>query len=472
MKDLSKNFSEKFLYHIWDGGHLRLDKLKTTEKHKVEILFRGRWNMDSGPDFKGALIKIDGELKKGDVEIHTNDQDWFFHKHNHDERYNGVILHAVLSIRKKSRPCQTKDGNIVPTVIMGDYFDESVSRLQTRVNSSFDQPKKNWPEVCPLNLKPEMQIKKILEHWGLERLRLKKERFLEERDFFQFNELLYQGFCEALGYSKNREPFLKMSLLVPINIVWDVLNRCSGNKPETLLQIQGLFFGASGLLTQSEQNLQSLPVEVTQFIQRLKFYWSNINENYSLGEMKSVEWQFFRLRPMNFPTIRIAGLCKLILSHHQQGLLEPILELFRDLKHSPQKIFACLQHQFEIKSFGFWRNHFHLGEPVSSLVHKDFKIIGKSKAREIVVNVVLPVVTAYAEESENLELLDLVNLVYLSSPVLDSNHLTKRLSQQLNFNGNNRSALKLTACHQQGMIHLAKMFCPRWYCQVCNQSIE
>jgi len=470
MQHLPNELSESFLFHIWDSGHLRLDQLKTTNGERIEILFKGRWNLDTGPDFKDALLKIDGKLNKGDIEIHLNERDWMAHQHHQDERYNNVILHAILSKSESGQPVKTKEGKTIPTLILGNFFDESVSRLQSRFYSKSESIKKSWPQVCILSTKPKQRIITILENWGIERLRLKKERFREERDFFQFNDLLYQGICEALGYSKNREPFLKLSLILPLQIIWEIINQNQTTNEEILLKLQGLLFGTSGILANAEQNIQKLPTDITQFIQRLRFYWLATKEKYPLSEMQFIDWQFFRLRPMNFPTIRIAGLCKLLISNRNIGLLDPLLATFRDLKSTPNKIFSELQSRFIVESYGFWKNHFHLEETGFVNSRRDFHLIGKSKSREIVINVVLPVVWAYAEESEDFELIDLVKIVYQNSPKLENYYIIRKMNSQLKLDEKNSLVVPLTASHQQGMIHLAKMFCPQWHCQACVQT--
>jgi len=249
-------------------------------------------------------------------------------------------------------------------------------------------------------------------------------------------------------------------------IIWNVVDKYHVKDEEALFHLQGLLFGISGILANAEKNIQALPTDIVQFIQCLKFYWHKTTQVFSPNLMHFTEWQFFRLRPMNFPTIRIAGLCRLLISHKDIGLLDPLITVFRDLKHQPQQIFTELQRRFIVESYGFWRNYYRFGGTCSTNGRRHDHLIGKNKAREIIINVVLPVIWAYAEESENFELIDLVKMVYLSSPKLESNHITRKIFQQLNLS---EKMLKfhLSAAHQQGMIHVDKLFCPRWYCQTC-----
>ena len=186
--------------------------------------------------------------------------------------------------------------------------------------------------------------------------------------------------------------------------------------------------------------------------------------------MKFIEWQFFRLRPMNFPTVRIAGLCKILFLKRRTGFLDPVLAAFRDLSQKPEKIFSQLQKQFIVETYGIWKNYFQFGK--SSSGTKKCRLIGLGKSREIVINVVLPVILAYAEETEDSKLQDLVKIVYLNSPSLESNELTRNIVQQLHLAKGEKNQTKTTACQQQGMIYISKVLCPKWHCQDCIQSLN
>ncbi|MCH8126578.1 DUF2851 family protein [candidate division KSB1 bacterium] len=458
------NLSENFLYHIWDGLHLRLKELMTMDGRRIEIIHRGKWNMDSGPDFLGAILKFNESLIKGDVEIHIRVSDWFNHNHQNDAAYNNVILHAVLQKPAKPTPAVTESGRIPQTLILGDFLDESLSRLRARVDKIQAEPPKSWPDICLLSGKENPKILQRLEFWGLERLNQKKQRFLEERSYFQFNDLFYQGLCEALGYSKNQNPFLKLALLLSLDKIWTLL---SHNDHESMLEkLQGVLFGAAGFLEQTNEKKESYPESTRKFVNGLCSHWVEFKKQYSMTNLDKSEWRFLRLRPSNFPTVRLAGLCRLLLLKRSTGFMEPVLSIFRDLKNKPQKIFNQLQRQFIVPGYGFWQDHVRFEEAEFSS-KKPLTLIGTSKAREIVINVVLPVVSGYAEETEDYELLSLVKQTYLIAPKNQSNELTRKMDKQVFKNKSKEITPALSACHQQGFIYLAKLMCPNWHCYEC-----
>ena len=461
--EVYEKFAETFLYHIWDEGHFDSSNLQTTDGHRVEIVFRGRWNLDSGPDFRGALLKIAGTLVKGDIELHLRENDWFQHNHHQDPRYDNVILHVVMWESARPAPAVTVSGRIVPTLVLSRYFDESVSRLQVRYLRAEKHEK--WPAVCLVRRMSSEKKFHLLEHWGLVRLREKRDRFLEQRNIFSFDELIYQGISEALGYSKNQRPFLKLSFMVPFGLV----NQLSLERPghDLLHAISALLFGAAGFLEMEETQKSSLPAENRAFVESLLEEWRELRERYRLTPMSQTEWQFFRLRPANFPSLRIAALAALLARFQKTGFLDPLLNLFRDLGKRPARLHKELERLFSVENYGFWRTHFRLdGESRSRFSHSA-RLIGGSLAREIIVNVVIPAILAYASETEDRSLEVAVRRLYLSGPLLQKNSLLRRVARQIGL-----ESRPISACQQQGMIYLGKSLCPRWHCQVCVRGDE
>ena len=454
------SIAEKFLYHIWDAGHLRMNDLYTTNSERLEIISKGRWNVDTGPDFKGALIKLNGQLLKGDVEIHVQENDWYAHGHHRDPIYDNVILHAVLWTTENAKQACTKSGKLIPTLILSDFLDESIGRLQTHVDTE-PQPSLTKPKACLLNRKPEFQIISLLEHWGIERLRLKKERFQEETDYFSFNQLLYQGFMEALGYSVNRRPFLKLAFKLPLDLIIPHLK--SRDDLQALKLAQALLFGAAGLLVEDSQG----DSETKAFHAELWPIWQKFRRMYHIQPMLPEEWQFFRLRPNNFPTMRLAGMASLLVKYAHQGFLKPILHIFQTPELKTEKICSELQNCLIVSSFEFWLTHYRFDVDGSVKSRHPGNLIGKEKAREMVVNVVLPVIFAYAEQTGDHELLNRLKEVYLCFPLLEENKITREMKKQVLITNKTSPKIINTACRQQGLIHIYKCFCQNWQCETC-----
>ena len=463
--EVYEKFAETFLYHIWDEGHFEPRRLQTTDGHRLEIIFRGRWNLDAGPDFRGALIKIAGRLAKGDVEIHLREADWFQHQHHQDSRYNRVVLHVVMWNSDRPAPAVTADGRLVPTLVISHYLDESVSRLHVRRFPPFAGAAAEWPESCLLRDKEEAAKRVLLQKWGAYRIGQKQQRFAEQRRFFPYNELFYQGVCEALGYAKNQRPFLRLAILLPLGMIL----RISDEQPQQdrLFLLQALLFGAAGFLTDGEGFRQAMPAENRRLWQSFSRLWKELRETYRIGEMAKKDWLFFRLRPNNFPTVRLAGLAGLLQRVLPAGFLDPVLDLFRDLGAAPRKLFSELQRLFVLPGYGFWKTHFRFEDSPHSRQVRAENLIGPDLAREIVINVVLPVILAYAEETEDYTLKTACRELLLQAPKLQSNALTRRLAKLAGLPQKTYSA-----CEQQGMLHLAKTLCPGWRCRECLRPPE
>ena len=132
-----KQFSENFLYHIWDGFHF-VNPLRTISGKKVEVIFQGRWNTSAGPDFWSAVIKIGEKVIKGDVEIHVDTTDWKAHNHYEDPNYNNVILHVVFTHNSNEKYTITENGNISEIVEIANFLDSDVEKLIKRYNYKFE----------------------------------------------------------------------------------------------------------------------------------------------------------------------------------------------------------------------------------------------------------------------------------------------------------------------------------------------
>lgn len=460
--DTSK-IAESFLYHIWDGGHLKQEMLRTTDGKQVEIISKGKWNVDAGPDFREVILKIDGQIMRGDVEIHTQEAEWFAHKHQIDPKYENVILHAVLWESKKPKPAETKSGRIIPTLILGNFLDESLERLQVTIESeSFGEEQK--PNICLLGKRSAPEIGVVLDAWGLERLRMKKDRFKEELNYFNYDQLIYQGVMEALGYSKNQRQFLKLALKMPVETMWEIIRTYAAEKQD--LVAQSLLFGAAGFLDDQSRGTSS------EYVRRLRKMWQHFSQLFDFEPLAAHEWQFFRLRPTNFPTIRIAGMAHLVVAFHERGFHARLSDLISVKDASPQKLAKQIRDLFLVESQGYWRNHYQLENEIAA--HASFHLkhlIGRSRANEIAVNVIFPVLLVFAEETEDEELMVRIKETFLQTPKLQENKVIRQMKEQILSPDKEKLSLVASAARQQGLIHIYKHFCRSWRCSECLNAL-
>jgi len=460
--DTSK-IAESFLYHIWDGGHLKQEMLRTTDGKPVEIISKGKWNVDAGPDFREAILKIDGHLQRGDVEIHTQEADWFTHKHQIDPKYENVILHAVLWESKKPKPAETKSGRIIPTLILGNFLDESLERLQVTIEGELFGTDRT-PNICLLGKRKMSEIALALDKWGLERLRIKKDRFKEELNYFNYDQLIYQGIMEALGYSKNQRQFLKLSLKIPVEIIWEIIRTYAAEKQE--LVAQSLLFGGAGFLREESWTTSS------EYVRKLQKMWQRLSQAFDFEPLAVHEWQFFRLRPTNFPTIRIAAMAHIVVAFHDRGFHARLLDIFLNKNASPGKLAREVRNLFVVEARGYWQNHYHLEDEPT--IHPQFHLkhlIGNGRANEIVVNVIFPLLLAFAEETGDKELAIRIRETYLHSPKLQENRILRQMKEQILSPDKEKLAIVASAARQQGLIHIFKHFCRSWRCSECIKAV-
>ena len=375
----------------------------------MRVLYPGRASSAAGPDFRDALLEVEGVgLVQGDVEIHVRQRDWKGHGHGRDPRYNGVILHAALELDASSTKLQS--GHSVPVVslaplLSSDTEPEDPQAGLPSVNLWTVLGRRGFPQ-------PEtaQEMGELLDRAGDDRFYSKSARFeslLEEQDQEQ---TLYEGILEGLGYHQNRQPFLKLAWRAP----YAALARAARNlEPERRAQaIQDWLTHLSGLAP--HQNAPLAPLVRA-----------------GLGPaMAAREWHCFRIRPSNHPLRRIAGAARLM-----DWFLEPGLVAGLSLAAQAGK-------PGELTSALF----------VSGGLGNATACIGMARARDLAVNVVLPFLhglhRARGEDQHYLEL-------YRRFGKLQDNDLTREMAGQLV--GPAWAGLVNTARRQQGLLHLQRL---------------
>ena len=226
-------------YHqLWRSPALTGRELLTLEGHRIEIVESGSANPDAGPDFIAALLRIDWELVRGDVEIHTRARDWYLHHHDNDPRYNRVILHVVVHASAAGFTVRRQDGAAIPTLLL----DTAILPAASIPAIAPAAP----PSRCPLAGAPAVRLLALLDLAGMERLEMHAARFLEMRERAEWEEIFHIGLFDALGYGKNQLPFRRLAALLPAAAIhaWTA----GMEDEEAVLGAEALLFGAAGLL--------------------------------------------------------------------------------------------------------------------------------------------------------------------------------------------------------------------------------
>ncbi|MCI0496588.1 DUF2851 family protein, partial [candidate division KSB1 bacterium] len=416
--------AEEIIFQLWEKGYFSSLNLKTTDDRQLLIISPGLKNFDSGPDFKNISIKIDDKIYQGDLEIHRTANDWYLHKHHHDSAYNDVILHLVIGEQTNEPPAIRLNQQPVVAQVFVDIAAQQMPFL-TKTYKLVDKPQKKLLRCEISDLSPDNKAL-LIERAGLTRLMLKAARFKEERQQNSWDQIIYMGIMEALGYSKNQRPFCKLAKLLPIEAI---IRKLKENQRNSLLKIQALLFGAAGLLPSQDPKLLIRDEEIISYVARLESQWDQIKKGIGIAPMSKEEWKFFRLRPTNFPTRRIAAISYILLRLEKFSLLDTLLKISTSLKDEPQQMIEELEAFFICTVEDFWATHYVLDDFVKSTLQPT--LLGSDRARDICVNIVLPTMLAYAEESENGHLKTTIVERYQQYPKMAFNEIIRDMMQQL-----------------------------------------
>ena len=297
----TKFVDENLVHHIWDDQHFSNTELRATDGREIQILKTGFWNGDAGPDFVKAEVIIDGKLYSGDVEVHVKSSEWQVHGHQADPKYNNVILHVVLWDDAINLRTGKQSGEKVPTLALSEWLDESIGKL---LDDFHQKPMETSTNVAQKDCRANSiqldlnKLAEVLESIGQERFIGKTENIQKRSLDSDLEQVLYEGVMEALGYSKNREPFLQLAKKAPFA-------QLAGRHIE---EIQAILFGVAGLLPK----INAIADDASEYIARLRDLWSTADESYKCQQMQAEQWKFFRLRPSNFPPRRIAGISHIL----------------------------------------------------------------------------------------------------------------------------------------------------------------
>ena len=210
-----------------------------------------------------------------------------------------------------------------------------------------------------------------------------------------------------------------------------------------------------------------MPPVVKEYVDGLEPLWGEFPLKAKIDILKPGSWQFFRLRPSNFPTRRIAAAACIVRRFSTDGFVGTFEKVIANVLHKPKKISMELECLFVFPAHDFWSYHFTFEESKSIIAgSKDSCLLGRDRARDIVVNVALPALVAYAEETSDYRLQNILLETYKNYPLLTENELTRHMCRQL-FAAPGRPDIISGARMQQGLIHLNKEMCEPESCDVC-----
>ena len=417
-----KTVPEEFIHFIWENRLFHNKVLKTQSGEKVEIVKTGRRNTNAGPDFFNAQVKIDDTLWAGNIEIHKKASDWEKHNHSSNKAYENVILHVVEEADKSTF---RMNGTQIPTLEI--TWPEQFTRNYRKLLDS-----KSWI-ACQEQFH---QVDPVLLRLGFNRLMIERlenktteieKRLAENKN--NWNETFYQMLARMFGFKVNAVPFELLAKAVPMQIL--------AKHKSNLFQLEALLFGTSGLLNEE--------LIGDDYFIRLREEFSFLYKKYNLKTVEPHLWKFMRLRPVNFPTIRIAQLAHLI--QKSQGLFSKIIETDN---------LPGLKNLFEVKASDYWDSHYRFNKNTTRNQPKE---LGETSINTLIINVVAPFLFVYGEKQ---------NQEHLKNRALD---FLEQLPAEKNSIVKNWEVLGIqprSAFETQALIELKTHYCEPKKCLNCQ----
>ncbi|MCF7858042.1 MAG: DUF2851 family protein [Candidatus Cloacimonetes bacterium] len=432
-------FTEEFLYHIWDAQHLN-NKLETKSGKKLNIKFSGRWNTDSGPDFKDSIIVIEDEVKRGDVEIDLTSYQWKSHSHNENPEFNQVLLHVIYENQGNNPYTISEDGTKIEILEIKDQLDVDISKLLKQYsNKSYSEKDKFCKLFDNLNSK---ETADTLLKMGMIRFEKKIKRFKAEHYFNDYDQLLYSGIMEALGYSKNKFHMLQFAMDLPYKDLQEFYAKGMSKDEMT------------AILICSSNLIETLPKMISD---ELKNTWQNmyLNQKY-MKKTITKRWNMFRIRPVNHPAVRLLQITDLLYKSLKTSLFHNSLKLFS----FPSDVFKLSD--FKRKLYKFFQTESHL-------LQKNYKL-GKTRIDTILINILLPITIIYAREKRYEKLENAILEVYRDFPALPANNLTNYMGKFMD--DKQKKLINKKAVFQQGLLNIYFSNCQHHYCDACVSSTK
>lgn len=413
---------EDFLHYLWRFKKFEFLDLVTTDDQEVELIDVGQYNTDAGPDFLNGKVKINGTDWVGSIEIHVKSSDWTKHKHSLNPDYNNVILHVVW---EEDMKILDENHKPIPCIELAKKSDlKLLNKYQQLLTSQLWVP-------CEENLAqvPSIKINTWLERIMIERLEAKTELLKPLLKEFNSNweQLLFILIAKNLGLKQNSEPLEALAKSIPIELL--------SKHGDSVFSLESLLFGQSGLL--SSKLKDEYPTSLSK---EYKF----LANKYNLEKTAFPNWKLLRLRPNNFPTLRVSQLA--MYYHSNTMIFDKVLSgTIDEIKNTFKNVFAS----------EYWDEHYLFDKKTD---RKQKKRLGKTRINVILINAIVPLLFLYGKERANDAYID-KSLSLLSELPSESNTIIRNW-KNLGMNVTN-------AFDSQALIHLKSRYCSKNLCLQC-----
>jgi len=412
---------EDLLHYIWEYKLFAIEHLKTTQNETIQLINCGDHNHNTGPDFFNAQLEIDSQRWAGNVEIHVKSSDWYVHGHEKDSNYDTVILHVVW---EEDVEVYRKDNSVIPTLELKNYVRKDIL---TNYQKLFSAPQK-WinceKEITSID---QFLLSNWLERLYIERLEQKSNLIQKLLDTSKndWEAVLFKMLFKSFGLKVNGDAFLSLANSIDFSIV--------RKEKQNLMSIEALLFGQAVLLNDDIQE---------GYYQQLQKEYDYLQKKYQLQSISKSQIQFFRLRPNNFPTVRIAQMAALL--HQNQNLFSKIMKITR---------LEDFYELFDVSISAYWQTHYSF----TTTSKKYSKKLSKSFIDLLLINTIIPLQFMYLKHINKLNEEYLLNTVRQIKP--EKNTIINKF-KLLNVTSNN-------ALESQALLQLKNEYCSKQRCLQC-----
>ncbi|WP_316804501.1 DUF2851 family protein [Pedobacter nototheniae] len=420
-------FPEDFLHYVWQFRSFDFNDLKTDAGDDLIILNPGLLNKNAGPDFSHAKIKIGETLWAGNVEIHLKSSDWIKHHHQNDLSYENVILHVVF---EHDVAVKRIDGTVLPVLELKNRISKTLMERYANLFLTLT----DFPCAAQIGNVDQFVVNAFLSRTLLERFECRTNAVLEMLNELNGNwdETFYRFIARNFGFKINALPFEVFAKAISQNIY--------AKHKDNAFQIEALVFGTAGFLNG--------PFE-EEYPKKLKEEFRYLQKKYKIKPLEVSIWKFMRMRPQNFPTIRLAQFAALIVKANH--LFSKVMTI---------KDTLSLHHLFEnLPVNEYWKTHYHFKKEAQSVAIQ----IGKTSVDNILLNTVALFLFAYGKHTDT--------QFYISRAI----KLLEQLPAEKNAITDKFVAAGLKMEHafaSQGILQLKKQYCDQKKCLSCGIGIK
>jgi hypothetical protein len=408
-------FKEDFLHFIWKFRLYNTVAFRCEPFGKFQIINTGLSNHHAGPDFLGAKLKIDETTWVGHVEIHVSSSDWLQHKHQHDQAYDNVILHVVYEHDQK---IYRKNGTEIPVFILKGLFDEALyQNYNALIHATHFFPCEKQIDKVERIIVNGFLSRQLIERFEHKTSAIQAQLHLYKGDW---EKTLYYFIARNFGFKINATPFE----LIAASLDLHVIKRYHDDP----LKIEALLYGQAGFLNQGFDEPYPL---------RLKKEYLFLQHKHQLSPIDISLWKFLRMRPQNFPTIRLAQFAALMSCH--AALFDKVLEI-----EQVDGYYAIFKN---LPVHSYWNQHYHFNKKTTQVSIQ----VGKVSIENILINTICVFLYVYGKYTDQQKYIDKNSIV------------DKYKSAGISFE---------SAFASQAVLQLNKFYCSQKKCLNCSIGIK